>query len=479
MTRTSATPRRDPSRWFGALGVLAIVIVAAIGWIAYRANSGLPGQGRYDVNVLVPDADRLINAADVRVGGVLVGEVLNVSAVPGPTGGPPRARVELGLDGTVRLPVDSTVQIRPASVLGLTYVDLHLGRSRRMVAAGGTLRLAQAKPASDLTDLFHVFNARSARAFQSAISGAAYGLAGRGAALNQTIAASAALMPALDDVAGVLAAPSTRLSPFLGAYESVVNALGPVSGQLTGLVAGGARTLGAIAGARHGLAAAIDAAPGAETAVTTAFVRVRPALDGLSELATRLRPAGALLPATLDQVNSTLSAGVPALRQLPGFSQPLRTALTTLEALARDPNTTNSLRKLHDLIIPTNTLLATAVPAQVDCNVLANWGQGWYAVFGQNGDGQGPALPNLTLTGAGAIGEPLQNPKPSPNLGLNPLPNENASECEAGNEPWSGKQQLNNPPGLQSRSTRTTTPPPGVPALARSAGLLTPIPGAH
>jgi hypothetical protein len=133
---------------------------------------------------------------------------------------------------------------------------------------------------------------------------------------------------------------------------------------------------------------------------------------------------------------------------------------------------------LHDLLVPTNTVLSTVTPAQVDCNVLANWGQSWYAVFGQNGDGDGPALPDLTLTGLGARGEELQNPRPSANLGTNPLPHEDASQCEAGNEPWSGHQQLNNPPGLTSRTTHETEPPPGVMALARSAGLLKPIPGA-
>jgi hypothetical protein len=73
----------------------------------------------------------------------------------------------------------------------------------------------------------------------------------------------------------------------------------------------------------------------------------------------------------------------------------------------------------------------------------------------------------------------LQSARPASNLSLNPLPHENAQECEAGNETWSGRQQLNNPPGPQSASTRQTVPPPGVRTLAARAGLLAPVEGAR
>jgi virulence factor Mce-like protein len=471
--------RRDRSRWFGVLGALTILVVAVIGWIAYRANSGLPLQSRYEVTVTVPNADRLINAADVRIGGVLVGSVLGVSAVPGTDGAPPSARLKLALnDSAGRLPVDTAVQIRPASVLGLTYVDLQLGRSPQTLSAGATLPLSRAKPSSDLSDLLQIFNRSAAHGFQGAVTGLAYGLAGRGTDLNSTIASLASLLSPLTDVAHTLAAPATGLAQFLSGYESTVGALAPVSGPLADLVSHAATTLGALAGVRGALSATIDDAPAAEIATTVAFERARPALDGLARLAVGLRPAGQLLPATLDRVNSTLAAGLPPLRDLPGFSQPLRTGLITLEGFARDPNTIDSLRKLLDLIAPTNEVLSAAVPAQVDCNVLALWGQGIASEFGAQGTGQGPPLPNIVLTGAGAIGEQLQNAKPSVNLATNPLPNENQHGCESNNEPWSGHQQLNNPPGLLSSHTRSTSPPPGVTALARAAGLLRPIPGA-
>lgn len=476
--RRSRRRRAPRERWTGPIGVVAILVVAVVGYIAYRANSGLPFESRYDVSVVVRDADRLINGADVRIGGVLVGEVLHVTAVPAGEGEPARARVELAIDDSVgRLPVDTSVQIRPASVLGLTYVDLHLGSSRQTLPANGTLRLAQARPSSDLTDLFQIFNRRSARGFQTALARLSAGVAGRGTDLNTSLEAAAGLLPALDGVARSLSAPATRLDGFISGYAAFTGALAPVGGQLASLVTNAAATLASITRVRPALGAAIDAAPDAELATTTAFTRVRPALAGLAQLATALRPAGRLLPDAAAQITSTLRAGLPALREIPPFARPLQIALDAVRTLSRDPNTIASLRKLHDLALPLNATLQTWVPAQVHCDVLGQWGVFFGGTFGDLGDGAGPSLPNLTVTGAGAIGEELQNARPSSNLNTNPLPNETWQECESGNEPFTGRQQLNNPAGLQNAPVRDTAPPPGVTALARSAGLLKAIPG--
>jgi virulence factor Mce-like protein len=456
------------------LGVATIAVVGVIGYVGYTANSGLPLQSRYGVNIDVPNADRLIDSADVRIGGIRVGEVLAVTAVPAPSGGRPYARVKAALDPSAGpLPVDSTAQVRPASVLGLTYVDLTLGHSHQTIPQGGTLPLTRTRPSSDLTDLFNVFDRSSARRFQNTVGGLAGGLAGRGSAINATIYSVNRLLPALTDVAAVLAAPQTRLGEFLRAYEATSAALAPVSSQLAGLISGAATTFDALARQRAALGATIEAAPPAESAATVAFQAVRPGLDGLAQLVVDLRPAARALPATLNQINSTLAAGVRPLKEIPTLSGDLGTALVTLDALSRDPATTGSLRKLTDLASASREAIGLLVPAQVYCNVISLFTQGFAGTFGTLGTGEGPSLGGLFFEETGAQGEDFQNARPSPNLGTNPLPNENQNGCSAGNEPWTGKQQLGNSPGVQNRTTRTTVPPPGVEAFARNAGLLT------
>jgi virulence factor Mce-like protein len=471
--RTSTRRRRDPARRFTALGLAAIVVVAVVGYIAYTANSGLPLEDRQRLYVEVPDADRLIDSADVRIGGIRVGQVLDVAAVTQP-GHRPFARIEVALSSSVgRVPADSTAQVRPASVLGLTYVDLRLGRSAQSVATDGTLPLTRSLPSSDLTDLFDVFERGAAERFRAGLRDLSAGLAGRGTALNATIASVSHLLPPLTRVATTLSAGDTRLPDFLRGYEATVAALAPVSDQLGGLVDGGSATFGALAAERQALGQTIAAAPAAEDAVTTAFTRARPALDGLARLAVNLRPAARRLPGTVDQINATLAAGVPALKALPALTPPLSSALQRLDKLSRDPNTSGALRKLTELLTATRGALSILVPAQVHCNVVSLFVQGFAGTFGTLGTGDGPSLGGLFLGETGALGEELQNAKPGINVGANPLPHLNASECESGNEPWTDKQQLGNPVGLQSNKSRDTAPPPGVAARAAAAGLMT------
>jgi virulence factor Mce-like protein len=471
--RRARAPRRDL-----VIGALTIAVIAIVGWIAYRANFGLPWQSRYEVYANVPNADRLIDGADVRAGGVLVGEVLAVTAERGAGGAAPYAKLKLALNGSVApLPVDSTIQVRPASVLGLTYVDLHPGRSLRTLAAGGTLPLGAAKASSDLTDLLQIFDRDSALSFRRALTGLAYGVAGRGDAINATLASFDELLPNVTAIAAELAAPRTMLGGTLASFERLAGELEPVASQLAGAFGGAAITFGALASVRPALGAAIDAAPGAERATAIAFTRVGPALNGLARLAVALRPGASLLPGAVGRLDRTLMAGVPPLRLMPAFANSLHTALVSLAGLARDRSANRSLVKLGQLVGSTNQVLSALVPAQLDCNVLGPWSQYFGSMWGGLGVGQGPSLANLLITSGGAIGEELQNPRPSPNAGIDPLPFEDAQQCQSGNEPYTGHQQLNNPPGILSRTTRTTVPPPGVAALAGKAGLLAPIEG--
>jgi hypothetical protein len=142
-------------------------------------------------------------------------------------------------------------------------------------------------------------------------------------------------------------------------------------------------------------------------------------------------------------------------------------------AVTRRPSTDGAVRKLAQLVRAAGTTLQVLTPAQVYCNVIALFGMQFGKTFG--------ALPgpisyvNFDFVTPAANGSILQSANPSPNLGVNYYPNENAHECESGNEPAPkvfGPPQLGNPPGLQSRSVPNSEPPPGVTALAQRAGLL-------
>jgi virulence factor Mce-like protein len=473
VTRTLPHRRRDQSRALTLIGVLTVLVIAIAAYVSYTANSGLPFQPRYDIYVDVPNADRVIGTSDVRIAGTRVGQVQSITAIRGTATRAPYARLQLALDPSLRpLPTDTHVEVRLASVLGATYVDLTPGQSTRMLPQNGTLPLGNSSSDVELTDLFSVFGHASAENLQSALGDLAVGFAGRGPDLNATLGSTAALLKPLTDVARVLASPSTRLPSFLQGYENTINALAPVSAPLAGLVSHAATTFGALNAGRPALVRSIQAAPATESATTTDFIRIRPALDGLAQATIDLRPAARLLPTALPQISRTLDAGVPPLRQLPPLAVDLSNGLDALRTLSVNPATGGSVRKLTDVASTTEDTLAVLGPAQEQCNAFSLWAQNLSSVFGDLGVGHGPAVGNLVLDILGAFLEPLQDKAPSPDIAINYIPHETQSECEAGNEPFTGRQQLTNPAGLQSNQTAVTSPPPGALQLAQDAGLI-------
>ncbi|MEA2170951.1 MAG: phospholipid/cholesterol/gamma-HCH transport system substrate-binding protein, partial [Solirubrobacteraceae bacterium] len=370
MTRSAEKARRT-SRLVAALGVGATIVAGIVGYVSYHALTGLPFQARYRVNVELPDAQRLGITDDVRIGGVRVGQVERVTAEPGRQGRSPYALARLSLDPSVHeLPVDTEAKIRAASALGATYVQLELGHARETLAPGGTLPLRQASGTVSATDLFDIFNASAARNFQRSTYELSAGLAGRGENISETLGALPPLLSDVTAVSAALAAPEARLSAFITAFDGVASELSPARAQLAGLVANGARTLNALAGERAALGGTIEAAPPAEEAVTQAFTRLRPGLDGLADLVVDLRPAGRSLRPALVTLNSTLPPGVAALRGVAALAPPLRQTVTVLRTISHLPSTSGALRKLASLMQGLERTLSALTPAQVHCNII-------------------------------------------------------------------------------------------------------------
>ena len=474
--RTRTARRHDNRRLTGALGVVAIAVAAVVGYVSYNALSGLPFQSSYNVGVAVPNAERLIPTDDVRIGGVRVGQVTGVVAVPSQGGAPPHALIRVALDPSVGgLPVDTTAALRAASALGATYLQLSLGHASTRIPAGGVLPLARSSNTVAVTDLFQIFNGSAARHLQDAIGGLASGFAGRGTAVNSTIGSISSLLQPLVSVESTLASPDSHLASFLTAWASTSGALAPESSALASLLSAGATTLGPLSRERAALGATIEATPPAESAATAAFIDVRPALDGLAELVAQLAPGARDLPDALAIANSALLAGVPPLRALPTLTDPLRHSLSVLEQVSRLDSTGGALRKLGDFLSATEQTLAVLTPAQVYCNIIGLFGQNISSAILSDGVGEGPSVGTFGLASYGNNNDPYQAAKAGPDAHVDSVPTENATECQSGNEPFSTHtQDLSPPSGRQPNHTRTTHPPPGALELARSVGLLAP-----
>ncbi len=105
--------------------------------------------------------------------------------------------------------------------------------------------------------------------------------------------------------------------------------------------------------------------------------------------------------------------------------------------------------------------------AQFACNVVGLWLRNFASGLTE-GDSTGPWLRVMPVFD---VAQSTQVAKPSADLHNNFYPIENSSECQAGNERYTGQQLIGNP-HRTSTVVDNTAPPRGVLALGRKVGLV-------
>jgi hypothetical protein len=273
-----------------------------------------------------------------------------------------------------RVPVDSFATIRPRSVLGLKYVDLVLGRSRRVFADGGVLPLRQTAVPVQFDDLNKMFDARTRPAVQRNLAGFGDVLAGRGGDLNDTVASLPALFRHLGSVAGYLSDPRTGLSRFLGALGGFFATVSPVARANEELFAEQATTYAAIAHSAGDLESTIRQSPPTLDVSTASLRAQQPFLVDLRTFAGYLGPATVQLRLALPEVDAALAAGVRVLPRTPSVNGKLEGVLAALRALAGDPGTGVALNGLVATVGILNPMIRYLGPYVTVCG---SWMDFW------------------------------------------------------------------------------------------------------
>jgi phospholipid/cholesterol/gamma-HCH transport system substrate-binding protein len=284
-------------------------------------------------------------------------------------------------------------------------------------------------------------------------------VAGRGAALNQTLEALPALAAHLQAVAANLRSPRTDLAGLIRGLAATTRAVAPVAVSLGRLVHGAAVTLDALAAARGALGEAISEAPATESVATRVSVNVRPVLADTAAFVRAAAPGVRLLGPTSRRLSDALDVGVPVLRRATGLADRLGRTLRALDGLVRDPATGGSIRKLTVVVSSLEGTLRFANPFQVRCNYLGLWTRNASSAVSE-GDANGTWFRFIPVA---QTPETVQTDRPAPELHVNqhPFTGQNG-ECEAGNEPYLPGQRIGNPPGRQPGATEATSPPAGV-----------------
>jgi phospholipid/cholesterol/gamma-HCH transport system substrate-binding protein len=369
---------RESRRQLAASPVLigaATVLVAIVAvFISYNANQGLPFVPTYKLEVELPNAAKLVKGNEVRAGGFRVGVVDGIHTRRVRVRGRERsiAVLDLKLDKKIEpLSVDTRFGVRPRSALGLKYLEVLPGRSRRTFQAGDTVPLVNANPAApELEDVLGMFSPPTRVGAQRALTGFGDAFAGRGEDINTTIERLRPFLARLAPVMRNLSSPRSELRnliPALGAAAAQVAPVAEVQARLFGEMAD---TFGAIGSDPAALRETISETPPTLTAATESFRVQTPFLADFTDLSVRLQPAARELRFALPLLNGALGASVPALHETPQLANQIQQLLQALQNLSENPNTLLSLRDLRRAVQVSKPAIQEIAPYQTVCNYL-------------------------------------------------------------------------------------------------------------
>jgi ABC-type transporter Mla subunit MlaD len=354
------------------VGAVTVLIVIVGVYLAYNANKGLPFVPTYDLKAEIPNGQKLIAGNEIRLGGFRVGVVNDMKPKTVMVNGKPKAiaLVDMKLDKTAEpLPVDTKIAVRPRSALGLKYLDIVPGKSKKTFQAGDTIHLANAAPqAVEYEDVFSTFDKPTRDNSRIALKGFGDAFAARGTSINQAIQAFNPFFTHLTPVMKKLADPDTRLVNFFKNINQASEQVVPVAKVQAGLFGKMAKTFDAFSACAKCLQDTIAKSPPTLAVGATSFHYQRPFLAEFTKLSKDLRPTVATLHNNLGTINSALETGTPVLKRTPELNHGTAKVFAALDDLAQNPVTMLALKDLHLTFAVLRPLMDFVAPYNTVCN---------------------------------------------------------------------------------------------------------------
>jgi ABC-type transporter Mla subunit MlaD len=446
------------------VGAVTVLVVIVAVFLAYNANNGLPFVSTYNLKARVPNANALVKGNEVRIGGSRVGVIKEVKPVQIGNGAI-AAELDLSLDkGAEPIPANSTMIIRPKSPLGLKYLQIVPGDSRKGLAAGETIPISAARPEPvDIDQFFDMFDEKTRTAIQRNNAGFGNAFAGRGPQINAAFGALRSFTEHGQPVLRSLVEPNTNFGGFWEALEDLSATVAPVAAQQASMFVALDRTFAAFARvSRPYIQETIEKGAPTLESVTADLPALRPFFRDSGRFFTALKPGARALGETSPTINAALRAGIPALSRSPALYAQLPPTAEALLDFQGEAGVFNGLELLTD----TNEVLAPTIkyiaPAQTTCNYLSLVFNNLADAFSEsNGNGNwlgaiafeppsGPSAESAPSSG------PANGPEKKNHLHFNPYPKTGQDgTCEAGNERYtSGKTVIGHAPELWGTTTR-------------------------
>jgi virulence factor Mce-like protein len=447
------------------IGAATTLVLVVAMFLSYNANNGLPFVPTYELKVRAPSAANLVVGNEVRIGGSRAGVVSAITAKR-KDDGTDEAELTLKLEkAAAPLEKDSTIMIRPKSVLGLKYVEITRGKGKEGYQDGDTIPVTQAVPAPvEFDEVANTFDEKTREGSKQSLEGFGDALAGRGSSLNQAIGA---LRPLLRDVIPVmqnLSDPATGLNKFIAELGDAAALVAPVAETQADLFVNLDATFAALREVRSEIQETIAEGPETLDVAIRELPKQRAFLLNSERLFAELRPGVRSLRTAAPDLSKALRVGTPVLRRSVALSRRLVPVFNALDRFANDPLLPSGIRRLRTTLESLLPTLQYLEPVQTKCNYLYLWFRNVASLLSE-GDVNGTwqrfiivALPQGPNNEGGPSSAPANGPTEENHLHTNYYPNTASpgqdNECEAGNEGYaSGQNVIGNVPGTQSAIT--------------------------
>ncbi|MEV4422564.1 MlaD family protein [Patulibacter sp. NPDC049589] len=324
---------RHVPRGGAALLVLFVVVGVAL-FLFFSARFGGPTVrtgNPFELRAQVPDTQGLSVRSDVRLNGVLVGHVQQVSRRGG------RAALKLVLDGEhVRLRQGTALRVGTKTALGEAYVDLTPGpTSGRPLRSGTTLRASAVRPAVEVDEALEALDAPTRKHLQRALG--TFGEATASPRTKDQVAGAVtglrASVDGLHELTTLLQDQAGDIATIVGDGGRVVSELAARDGRVRALVVNGRRTLDAVGARDTALRATVEEAPKLLSSARSTLGAARPLIAEATPVVRDLRAASpdlaaaaAAVPATAGDVDAILRGG----RKLERAASPVLNAAPAL-----------------------------------------------------------------------------------------------------------------------------------------------------
>ena len=347
--------------------VTTLVCVVAV-FLSYNANKGLPFVPTTTVKFHVANGANLLAGNEIREGGARIGIVDDMYPVRLPDG-TVVAEAVMKLDKNAGdVPTDSTINLRPRSVLGLKYVELTRGKSSDRFKDGDTLPLDQVTYPVELEDFNRIFDRKTRSSVQTNLRGFGTALSSRGLSLNETIQELPRFLRGLEPVARTLAERSNRLDRFFKELGDAARVISPVADRYAHSFEAGADTFEAWSRYPDRLRETIRTnAPTMRVGIRSFRVQ-RPFLTDLASFSRALRDTTEVMPRALPRIQSALATGIPVLKRTPPINAELKKTFAALEDLASDERTIYAFRGITRLVDVVQPFIRFVGPYVTVCN---------------------------------------------------------------------------------------------------------------